>query len=131
MRRSTVSWETILKHRKNTGSALMFYMAIFITKLPGGLTLAQYTANPKAARPAGGGFPSAQQVNAAIYQKTLWAGINQQYIINDHWQNSQLQFTGHLHCSRTLLSAIMKKEQNLILGDVLLSLIVLLYSKQN
>jgi iron complex outermembrane receptor protein len=88
MSRSTVSWETDIKASERYRLSTHVLYGDLYYQTPGGLTLAQYTANPKAARPAGGGFPSAQQVNAAIYQKTLWAGINQQYIISEHWQNS-------------------------------------------
>lgn len=55
---------------------------------PGGLTLAQYQANPRQARPAAGAFPSAQGAHAAIYQQTLWGGLKWEYKWNEHWEHS-------------------------------------------
>lgn len=43
---------------------------------PGGLTQEQYNNNPKASRPAAGPNPSAAEQKAAIYNKTLFGGIN-------------------------------------------------------
>ncbi|MCA5004892.1 TonB-dependent receptor [Sphingobacterium bovistauri] len=49
---------------------------------PGGLTLSQYEDNPKAARPAAGPNPSAQEQNATIYNKTFYGGISHEYKIS-------------------------------------------------
>ncbi len=54
---------------------------------PGGLTLAEYRANPKQARPAVGMQPSAQDAKAAIYQNNLLAGLIAQWKINPFWKN--------------------------------------------
>lgn len=55
---------------------------------PGGLTLAQYEADRKQARPAGGGFPSAPDAHAAIRQQTVWGGLQFGYRWNEHWQQT-------------------------------------------
>jgi len=55
---------------------------------PGGLTKAEFTANPKQSRPAAGGFPSATTIKAAIYQKTFTAGTNYQYHFTSAFKNS-------------------------------------------
>lgn len=55
---------------------------------PGGLTLAEFTANPQQARPAAGGQPSADQAKATIYQKNFMAGINHQYYFTPTFKNS-------------------------------------------
>ena len=49
---------------------------------PGGLTQIQYEENPKAARPASGPNPSAKDQQAAIYNKTFYAGVMHEYIIS-------------------------------------------------
>lgn len=51
---------------------------------PGGLTLEQYNANPKDARPAAGPNPSAKEQKAAIYNKTIYAGLNNQSRLSKH-----------------------------------------------
>jgi iron complex outermembrane receptor protein len=55
---------------------------------PGALTKAEYDANPKAARPAAGGQPSAVQAKAAIYQKNILVGLHQLYSFNTYFKNS-------------------------------------------
>ncbi len=51
---------------------------------PGGLTEAQFLADPTQARPAGGPFPSAVDQKAAIYNKTTIGGITHSYQFNDY-----------------------------------------------
>ena len=55
---------------------------------PGGLNIAEFTANPRQARPAAGGLPNADAAKAAIYQKNFLAGINHQYNFGSHFKNS-------------------------------------------
>jgi iron complex outermembrane receptor protein len=52
---------------------------------PGALTKTEFMANPKQARPAAGGLPSAATAKAAIYQKNFLAGINHQYNFNSNF----------------------------------------------
>jgi len=55
---------------------------------PGALTLAQLNSNPRQARPAAGIFQSAATQQAAIYLKTLYAGVSQEYRFNNRWSNT-------------------------------------------
>lgn len=88
MRRDLIKFDSkIGGSKKETLFAHILFGDLFY-QTPGGLTLSGYLADPKAARAAGGGFPGAVQNNAAIYQKTFWAGIEQQYEFNDHFKNS-------------------------------------------
>lgn len=65
--------------------------AIFYTDLyyqtPGGLTLAEFEANPKQARPAAGMFPSAAEVNAGIAQRSFYTGVSHQYHFRKNLHN--------------------------------------------
>jgi iron complex outermembrane receptor protein len=88
LRRDIVTWESILKNNdKQTLSTYAFYGDLYY-QTPGALTLAEYNANPKQARPAAGGNPSAEQSQAAIYQKTFMAGITNTYHISSNFENS-------------------------------------------
>lgn len=82
MRRDNFSWVSNMKgNRYDLTASLLFTDMYYQT--PGALTLAEFTADPKAARPAGGGFPSAVNAKAAIFQKNLLAGFtNVLYIAN-------------------------------------------------
>src|SRR6186713_210063 len=76
LRRDVASWNGIFKlDEKRQVKASFLYSDLFY-ETPGALTLAEYTATPKASRPAGGGFPSAEQAKAAIYEKTFVAGAS-------------------------------------------------------
>jgi len=54
---------------------LILYSDLFY-RTPGGLTQAQFEANPRASRPAGGPFNSAIDQKAAIYNKTGYIGLS-------------------------------------------------------
>lgn len=54
---------------------------------PGGLTLDQYKNNPSSARPPVGSTPGASDQKAAIFNKTTYTGISNQYNINNHVQH--------------------------------------------
>lgn len=88
MRRDNISWSSQLKssERQQLTASLLFTDMYYET--PGALTQAEYEADPKAARPAGGGFPSAVNAKAAIFQKTLLAGFSNQYHITSSFKNS-------------------------------------------
>lgn len=88
MRRDNASFVSTnqLSTKQQITAAVLFTDLYYQT--PGGLTKAEYTANPKAARPAAGGQPSADQIKAAIYQKNILVGLRQLYTFNDHFKNS-------------------------------------------
>jgi len=88
MRRDIATWESLLKvNDKQSLHAYMSYSDLFY-QTPGGLTLAQYNANPKQARPSAGSQPGAVQNKAAIYQKIFIAGFSSEYVFNESWQNT-------------------------------------------
>ncbi|MBX2899146.1 MAG: TonB-dependent receptor plug domain-containing protein [Cyclobacteriaceae bacterium] len=57
--------------------------AIFYTDLyyqtPGGLTLAEYNANPRQARPTTGATPGAVEQNAGVSLRSFYSGVSHQY----------------------------------------------------
>jgi len=87
-RRDVGSWETQLRSSdKQTIHAYMLYSDLYY-QTPGGLTQAEYNKDPRMARPAAAGQPSAIQAQAAIFQKNFTAGISNTYRFSDHWQNT-------------------------------------------
>lgn len=92
MRRTVATWETQLKvNEKQQLSASVLYGDLYY-QTPGGLNKADYTNNPRAARGAGGGFPSAQQAKAAIYQKTFLAGLTHTYSFSERFRNTSVAY---------------------------------------
>ena len=88
MRRDIATWESLLKvNDKQSLHAFISYSDLFY-QTPGGLTLAQYNANPKQARPQAGAQPGAVQNKAAIYQKIFIAGFSNGYQFDEHWSNT-------------------------------------------
>jgi len=88
MHRDIATWESLLKvNDKQSLYAYMSYSDLFY-QTPGGLTLSQYNANPKQARPSAGAQPGAVQNKAAIYQKIFIAGFSNKYRFNENWQNN-------------------------------------------
>lgn len=65
----------------------LFY-ADLMYQTPGGLTLEQFKADPKQARPPAGPSPGAVEQNAAVFNKTFYAGFSQQYQWNPRWSNT-------------------------------------------
>lgn len=92
MRRDVASWETrIHASEKQELHASVLYGDLYY-QTPGGLTEAQYLANPRAARGAAGMFPGAGEAKAAIYQKTFLAGLNHTYHFSENFQNSSVAY---------------------------------------
>ncbi|MEO7394008.1 MAG: TonB-dependent receptor [Chitinophagaceae bacterium] len=88
MRRDNFSWQSQLKlsDKQQLTASLLFNDIYYQT--PGALTLSEFNVNPKAARPAGGGFPSAVNAQAAIFQKNITAGFTNVYTIKPSVKNS-------------------------------------------
>jgi iron complex outermembrane receptor protein len=88
MRRDIATWQTnnVLSERQQLSASVLYGDLYYQT--PGALTKAQYDANPRGARAAGGIFPSADGAKAAIYQKTFLAGITHQYQFAEHFHNT-------------------------------------------
>lgn len=76
---------------KRTISVLGLYTDLFY-QTPGGLTEAQYRANPRASRPATRTLPGSAEQGAGIYQKTGYLGVSQSYRWNDRIQNTTVLY---------------------------------------
>lgn len=87
MRRDVASWESLTKvNARQILHAYMLYADLFY-QTPGALTIAEYNANPKQARPHAGTSPGAVENKAAIYQKNFTVGLSNEYHFNSNWQN--------------------------------------------
>lgn len=92
MRRDVVNWQTQIKaNEKQQLNVSVLYGDLYY-QTPGGLTKAEYNNNPKSARPVTPALPSADQAQAAIFQKTFLAGINNDYHFTGHFQNTTVLY---------------------------------------
>ena len=88
LRRDIISWESMIKNNaRQTLSTYAFYGDLYY-QTPGALNLTEYNTDPKQSRPAAGTTPSADQAQAAVYQKTFMAAIINSYRINPKLQNT-------------------------------------------
>ena len=88
MSRDVVSWD--VQFRKNDRYILSshFLFGDLTYQTPGGLTKAEFDANPRSARPKVGMSPSAQEAQATFYAKTFLAGLSLEQKISNEWKNT-------------------------------------------
>lgn len=94
MDRDILAYEAKLKAGERDELNVFFLYGDLYYQTPGGLTRAQFDANPKAARPGAGIFPSAVQAKAAIYQKTYVAGLSNHYQFSPGLSNTTSLYGG-------------------------------------
>jgi iron complex outermembrane recepter protein len=87
MRRETLQANvTALTGKKNKIDGLVM-LTDLAYRTPGGLNLAQMTANPRQSRPATATLPSARDQKAAIYNRTAFLGATNTYTFSSKWAN--------------------------------------------
>jgi iron complex outermembrane receptor protein len=88
---------------KNELRALAFYSDLNY-QTPGGLTLAQYQANPQQARLPTKVVPGSVQQNAGIYQKILSGGLVNEYHFNNHLRNVLSVFGSYVNFANPFIT---------------------------
>ncbi|MEJ0103148.1 MAG: TonB-dependent receptor [Bacteroidota bacterium] len=88
VRRDVITWQSKIKSSEKQQLSASFLYGDLYYQTPGALTKNEFNANPKAARPAAGAFPSADQTKAAIYQKTFLAGVTNDYKFTEEFENT-------------------------------------------
>ena len=76
----------LLNHRFSYSENIQLQMLLLLSDLhyetPGGLTLAQMTENPRQARPKTATLPGAEDQNAGIFNKIIFAGLSHLFNFN-------------------------------------------------
>lgn len=78
-----IDWKAELSKRSILSGTLFSTQLYYQT--PGGLTKAQYDADPRQARPAAGTTPGAVEQQAAVDNKTSYGGLSYERAWNDSW----------------------------------------------
>ncbi len=78
----TGNYRLSAKHSLGTN---VFYSDLFY-QTPGGLNATELAKNPRQSRPAAGMFKSAITQQAAIYLKTIYAGLSSSLLLNESWK---------------------------------------------
>ncbi|MCX2574655.1 TonB-dependent receptor [Pedobacter sandarakinus] len=76
-----------LKYAENSTLKLLAFYSDLNYETPGGLTLGQLEQNPKLARPATATLPGALTQQAAIYNKTVFVGLSNDYEISKNFKH--------------------------------------------
>ena len=86
--RSVFSWNgSFTTSNKAILKTTFLYSRLFY-ETPGALTRSEYEMNPRAARPAAGGFPGAETAKASIKQNTFLAGVNYEQPLSQALSNT-------------------------------------------
>jgi iron complex outermembrane recepter protein len=88
LKRDVFTWDGTYQLSEKSKLNTIFLLGDLYYQTPGGLTEAEFNANPAQARPKVGVLPSAETAKAAIYQQTFYAGINHTYAIAKQFQNT-------------------------------------------
>jgi len=114
MRRDVVNYTgSFILGTKRTINAHFFYSDLYY-QTPGGLTKRQLDSAAKQSRQASGPFRSAATQQAAINNKTLYAGVAQQYRFNQQWTNTTSFYTSNSQFKNpSILNYQRKTEQGL------------------
>lgn len=82
MEKKHLKYNAALQLGKHQLELLSFYTDLFY-QTPGGITLAQMQSNPRLSRQATATLPSAITQNASISNKTVFAGLSDQWLISN------------------------------------------------
>ncbi len=86
--RKVFTWDLNAKLSEKGKITTHFLWGDLFYQTPGALTLSEYAANPRAARPGVGPIPGSVESKAAIYQKIFLVGITFNQKFSEHWQNT-------------------------------------------
>lgn len=78
---------------------------------PGGLTAAQYEANPKASRPAAGTSKSAIAQQAGIYSKTIYTGLSHNWDISQSFRQVTSAFSSYTNFKNPFISNYEQRDE--------------------
>lgn len=88
LNRSIISWNGRFAPSDKCILKTTFLFSRLFYETPGGLNKTEFYANPRAARPAGGGFPGAESAKASIKQNTFLAGVSYEQKLTQSFSNT-------------------------------------------
>lgn len=92
LRRVVYSWTGLFKMNENKYLKVSYLYGDLFYETPGALTKAEFNANPRASRPAGGGFQSAEQTKASIRQRMFLTGLSYVQHFAPKWENKTVLY---------------------------------------
>ena len=92
--RSVFTWDGKFELNKKQSIRTFLLYGDLHYQTPGGLTPAEFTANPKQARPRVGTTPSSEQANAGVNQKSFLTGVSHDFEISSNFKNTTSLYGG-------------------------------------
>lgn len=92
LKRDVHSWTGLFRINEKKILKTSFLYGDLFYETPGALTRSEYGADPKAARPGGGGFPGSEAAHASIRQRTFLAGASYDQELGPRWQNKSVLY---------------------------------------
>src|SRR5688572_19649734 len=92
LNRNVHSWTGIFRINEKKYLKTSFLYGDLFYETPGALTKAEYESNPKAARPAAGGFPGAEQAKASVRQRSFISGVSYTQEFAPRWVNKSVLY---------------------------------------
>lgn len=87
MRKDVIHFADSRKLNSKDELKFQLLLADLYYQTPGGLNLSQWQADPKQARPATVTLPGAKEQQAAVYNKTVFAGLCNRWQLSKKWSN--------------------------------------------
>jgi len=116
MRRDALNADLAYKlNSKSTLSGTVFYTDLFY-ETPGGLTQAQFDQDPSMARPSTQTQPGAVAQKAAVYNKTVYAGVVHDYAWNQHWSTKTAMYGSITSFENPTIRNVEKRDEDNIGG---------------
>ena len=116
MKRDAINADLVFQLNANSAlSATLFYSDLFY-ETPGGLTKAQYDADPKQARPRGGPNRGAVEQQASVYNKTPYLGVTYEHDWDDRWSTRVGLFGSHTNFTNPTIRNYERRDESNIGG---------------
>ena len=97
-------------NRSQQLSVLAFYTDLYY-QTPGGITAQQVDQNPLLARQKTSTLPGAVDQHTAIYNKTVFGGLNLQSNMGTHWQNTTVVTVNHTSFENPFITNYEKRDE--------------------
>ena len=112
LRKDVLQWNANTRlSKKDKAEWILLYTDLYY-QTPGGLNLAQMQKNPRQARPATPTLPGAVTQKAAVYNKTLFAGVSNTHEFNKHWSNTTSLSFSHTDFKNPFITTYEKRDES-------------------
>jgi iron complex outermembrane receptor protein len=110
-RKDILKWQGTLSSRQHWIKFLAFYTDLFY-QTPGGINLAQFQANPKLSRQTAGTIPGSIQQQAAIYNKTIFGGVHDEWTLGNHFSLKSFVTANHTAFTNPFITNYEKRDES-------------------